>query len=367
MTTLSLWGCPEDDVVDPMTGTPIAGTPMGGNPPSTGLVSSEELSQIESLASKICQAVLSCEGYFSQEDCERKYVVDILDDISIAHFIMAEGEGRVAYNFSAISCLSADLDELMARGVNCETLFEDLPDCPKLIKGLVEDGQPCTYGMECSDTSSCQVEDECMSVVGVCQPNQVECSTDQECVENYGSNATCRNSYCNILRAQEGESCEQTSCDGTLECDENFICVNLAPLMEGEACYDYQRRCAAGLLCPNDEAGVCQRPAQQGEACTISEGTLSLSTCENGLYCEGLRLERGSMGTCQAIPAIGMACGDSLPRQFGEGFCGFYRSCINGVCVEPNFTGEACNEDLECYSQSCVNGSCSYFDLSYCE
>ena len=384
ITSLTLWGCPEDDVDTPVAGTPmggeaggdpVAGTPMGGTP--MGGEPAGELPPVEEIATEvretfevICDFLIRCipEEFdeltvFSQEDCVELQSIDALSGIYESYQLAVEG--RAEYQPEAITCIRTVIESLGDQCVPTEMLDVECEE--ELFVGTVAEGEACEYDGECQGRFSyCEIDDF-DACVGTCvfDEDEGECTTDEECVMEYGEGYTCLDGdYCGMISAV-GESCEDSECVEGAYCNDELTCVEgpRARLAEGELCRD-AGLCEAGLVCPALEEGTCQAPAQLDEACTFSESTLSFSTCDQGLFCEGLTPNTSMMGVCKPSPSAGEPCGDGYSLR-GEGYCPLTMFCIDGTCTAPAFEGQSCSSDDACVSGPCVDGVCER--ASYCE
>ena len=385
ITSLTLWGCPEDDVDTPVAGSPmggeaggdpVAGTPMGGTPmggePAGELPPIEEITaEVAETFEVICEFLLRCDpeeafeglSIVSQEECVELLSIDATSEIYESYQLALEG--RVEYQPETITCIRTVIESIGDQCASTEVLDVECEE--DLFVGTVAEGEACEYDGECQGRFSyCEIDDV-DACVGTCvfDEDEGECTTDEECVMEYGEGYTCIDGdYCGMISAV-GESCEDSDCVEGSYCNDELTCVEgpRARLAEGEPCRD-AGLCEAGLVCPALEEGTCQAPAQLDEACTFSESTLSFSTCDQGLFCSGLTPDTSMMGVCQPTPSAGEPCGEGYSLR-GEGYCPLTLFCVEGTCTAPAFEGQSCSSDEVCVSGPCVDGVCER--ASYCE
>lgn len=141
------------------------------------------------------------------------------------------------------------------------------------------------------------------------------------------------------------------------ECAQGLMCV-------GERCADPCARvgeggdctatnCEIGLYCEyewdvetEEMSGTCVRAAQQGEDCTEKR-------CGDDLECD---FETMTCAPAPPLPAVGEACMGSCQET---AYCDTTDiDPANWVCVAKKGDGEACENDQECVSWSCEDGTC---------
>lgn len=109
--------------------------------------------------------------------------------------------------------------------------------------------------------------------------------------------------------AKQGEDCTNVPCDKDLFCDRTMMPNTCQPLPTlGQSC-TASGQCAMPYFC-NFNTGMCDQPAQLGEACDTNG-----VTCDVGLYCD----------TTQATP----------------------------VCAAKLDAGQPCTSSVQCLSNSC--------------
>ncbi len=274
----------------------------------------------------------------------------------IAGQLRATGNGGLE---AAVEAGTVQFDE--EKAADCLDQYEglacgdDQPEdlCRSVVTGTVAEGQPCNITEECAgDDSFCVVGNACP---GRC-----------------------------AHRAALGESCEDRPCLDDLYCDFNDGRCK-TPVGEGESCVEAD--CAEGLVCKGPE-GICRARddsrKQAGESCDFS------TRCADGLTCA---LKEGAMTfdlECTARAASGGACRRSItPFCPDDEFCELdeerengtckpvareNESCVTAacarllvcvrvgeteeICATPKNNGEACRGDEECFSDTCVGGTC---------
>lgn len=180
-----------------------------------------------------------------------------------------------------------------------------------------------------------------------------EVKFDAECFEEFldhtASNATCGGRLeqapapCLVFEGGllAGEACVSevnmgpgglavSSCAGGAECVAGRCARPPRPsvavaesclLSEGVTCGS-----GPGIYCSS--AGICDEEKALGEACDTP------LACEMGLYCQGLRLDGGAMGTCTEVVALGAECDPAEFRSCERSGAGAYCSNGTGRCEE---------------------------------
>ena len=147
-------------------------------------------------------------------------------------------------------------------------------------------------------------------------------------------------------------------------CDELFTLIRVSgDKQPGEEC-ESTNECApvegATLTC----VGTCEAEfrAAAGDECnsTCTERGISVSCIGFGGGDEGFNracyrndgLHCGSSGTCEAVIEEGEACEQRVSSPCAEGL-----RCAEGVCAPKLTAGETCENDSDCVSEFCGNGS----------
>lgn len=177
---------------------------------------------------------------------------------------------------------------------SCDMLDDGDVSCADIFDGLLADGDVCTFGEECPESSSCYDADadDC----GVCTP-----------------------------RVGGGASCESADCVSGFSClgDQVKVCVDR----------DTLTRSAAGDPCETGDE--CGSPTQSGLVCVEQPDGSNLCT-------QIVVVPPG--GTCQlfGFPDANHFCRDGL---LGDYYCDqdIYGGATEGSCVERPSVGEACN------------------------
>ncbi len=335
----------------------------GGNVPSE--FDREELAA--TLARATCDFLFNCGwqdflGLGDKDACVAGNTGNFADG-SFVQLEAAIADGRVSYDATkARACLEAFATR------ECNNLEEAPTICEEVFVGSAALGDPCEIDEECAE-GYCELDDACP---GTC-----------------------------VAYAPLGESCADVECERGLDCDENLTCVEYAG--EGEPCGgDGGANCGGGIFVCDGEteepnSGTC-RPlgnlfsAEEGQACNPQEslfcepglscvltgvGEMGLTWecraraeavgadcfggvpnhCPDGTYCAGIDFAAGmTQGTCTALPGEGDACleVDLVPP------CGPNLDCgsESNTCVARARNGTACNEDDQCFSERCVEGTC---------
>ncbi|HEX2688062.1 MAG TPA: hypothetical protein VHN14_15645, partial [Kofleriaceae bacterium] len=202
--------------------------------------------------------------------------------------------------------------------------------------------------------AACALDTECISLHCDIQ----ECSPDTACCTS-----TCTGDTAPV-RARLGESCETSSCEDNLICDDaTLLCVALKP---ADAFCVSPAECAFGLDClptgtcaalpklgdpctgPCRDEGttcsatshICVKVALAGEACTTSADCSPIYRCDTSKHC--------SLG-----PKLGESCMVDPPCADPGAFCDIPLGEAMGTCALPKADGSPCLLDPNCQSQYC--------------
>ena len=365
--TLCLWGCPDEDADEQtMAGEMTAGEMTAGEMVSA-LPSLQEIETIANeLIEEICELGLRCPSeldfdewrLLDEEICYRLYREEILEDVYEEYQLAQQGE--MVYSAESARCMIDTLVEYNETQT-CEDLDAFIEArCEgnmAFFSGTKTVGENCEHYKSCEPGLDCETDGSC---IGTCVGNseEVECETDTECVESYGPEWVCINQYCDFPGANAGESCEDTYCVDDLSCNADSVCEVVTPLAEGDVCVEVDNLCELGLVCPVVMEGTCQQPAQLDEECTISFSTPSFSTCDIGLYCQGINPESSPSGVCKPEPQLNEACGTGYAIHLdGGNYCPIPMACVDGLCINRAFVGQACSSDQQCETRIC-EGTC---------
>ncbi len=161
-------------------------------------------------------------------------------------------------------------------------------------------------------------------------------------------------------------------------------CALIAGEFDFQGCLDAAKDCPApeaSCLVATCVGGVCgEAPSAGGEPCSDQGGKV----CDGAGACVECVLDADcTSGACSANACVPAGCADKpcpngAPCEGGgdcqSGFCdaltcapclasascaqGFYCDVTSGVCAPRLDNGEACSEDEQCSSSSCVDGVC---------
>ena len=250
------------------------------------------------------------------------------------------------------------IDELNnAACARFETLLP--PSCLAAVGGRGTTGTPCVSEFDCSAAHFCSVGDKCP---GACQPRGQDgtaaCSDDRACAE--GLRCPDIGGTCAVPLAP-GARCELFA----KPCAFGFSCF--APtIVDPGTCEpvvsNWSRRmgqtcvvlaglfCAPDLSCPffaiqEDELPLCQTKSLSGGACVVSVP----DPCPATEFCQGSILE--GTGTCTPRVARAAPCLSSRECSFGD-------VCDGGLCGPRQALGAVCMSEAGCWSRSCVDGVC---------
>jgi hypothetical protein len=206
------------------------------------------------------------------------------------------------------------------------------------ITGSLANGSPCLDDAQCQ-TSFCT------------KAANTLCGT---CAAPPAAGAPCANGKCpNGLRCNASDVCAAAAtsgqkCTGSADCEGDLTCnVGLCgkPAQNGEACSlqgDTAAACdpLAALWC-NTVSKKCEpyKIAAAGAACGLDTTTGGLTTCDATAYCQVVDAKTFK-GTCVARTPDGAAC--KMDALGGGASCQALAVCDNGVCRVPEAT--ACNK-----------------------
>jgi len=276
---------------------------------------------------------------------------------------ISEGKGRIDQDAAGACFAGVDgFTESRCVGPDPAIDFTALLEaCNSVWVGLVADGQACATDLECA-SGTCN--DGAASCGGTCAP------TAPPDPPTVGENETCD--------FQAGPRC-----DDELVCSEGK-CVRLPA--ENQDCLG--AACASGLFCAE---GKCVKERAAGESCTNSGffGAGFASDCRGAQVCKGVGIAifgapDPATGTCSTPVGVGGSCAAGtgvvsgcfsdlpcdpadqkckVPPPAGQpcltGRCDADAWCDNGTCAAEKANGTACEDDDECVSDSCVEGSCA--------
>ena len=284
---------------------------VGQDPVDMGSSTEDAGSGLEVVASNYCEltAQMFC-GYYMR--CGRISAADEAECLSTfaescnevyEPFYAGYAEaGALSLSADGIAACSAHLEQ-----VACEEQIFDLDGgCAGVWEGLVEEGGACAPGIGsfvCSEDTTCVLGLDfcgtCESYADVgqaCEPGEVRCGPDAQCVEN----------VC-VARPKVGQACDDTvRCITGAYCSDG-ACVGNQIVTVGQAC-DQARRCPYRAEC---RGGFCVQTALLGEAC-VDRG------CASG-YCDG--------AVCQPLRDAFKGCSEHRECVSGR--------CTSGFCASP--------------------------------
>jgi hypothetical protein len=218
----------------------------------------------------------------------------------------------------------------------------------------------CSYplkpaGSACNDGNACTTGDACSSS-GACAGTALVCSPPSQCYQAAG---TCSNGSCSYVPKASGSSCDDgNACTTNDHCDGAGTCV-----VTNVTCNSPPDQCSQSAgTCSN---GICSYPPKPGgSSCNDGNSCTTGDICNGAGTCSGSTVACNSppsqchqaTGTCSggtcsyALKPTGSSCNDGNACTTGD-------ACnSSGVCVGTTLD---CNSDApQCYSGTCVNGSC---------
>ena len=312
-----------------------------------------------------CDQLAACAGEAMADflpfgdDCVEQFT-NALTDGTLEQWKAAIEAGTVEYHADAAQ---ACLDALDAMG--CDLFGNRGPEiCEDALDGNVPLGEDCGIDDECDGEAFCLIEAACPGTCSERLGESAACTDDSNCQDGL----TCQRRTC-LAQAGAGDSCGGP---GGSECEVGLLCLGedgdtpgtctdadeIFTEAEGASC-----NVQAGPLCSGDLSCVvtsvvgptfeCQAGLDSGADCTLGFP----DPCPDGEYCSGLDIGSGDIdGTCEALPAAGEACADTL---FGDS-CAEYLRCDPEAltCTAVERIGGDCDSDTGCYSDVCYSGSC---------
>ena len=287
---------------------------------------SAQVQAARAIGTKIAEARCACtelqQGTASRETCidgqERVWERDVISPLRSGRLVLQDAQ--------LDRCLS------LLRGCAVQSHLE--PPCFGLYQGQVPLGELCLQGQECRS--------------GVCDRTSVELCSDRSvgrCAPRLNGDGFCAdNSFC-----VDAFTCQGGGCKPALQAGDP--CADTAPFTRG---------CAPGLVCvPVNGQYVCGAQRAAGEPCGIEEAsgwTTGFAACREGLLCSTTSFRcdkpgppnperRALMESCLVSGPTAMTCGVEL-------------QCIDGHCALARLVGEACEQDRDCATYFCREGTC---------
>lgn len=343
---------------------PDGNTPDGSASDSSVSRTIEELPAV--YASAFCAQFVACYGeaaniFFREYNCEEYYAAVLRNAFSPALLSSAE-DGSATFHGDQLDACAAALRAAACSDVN----GPDLPACAAVFEGHVSLGGACTSDAACAGDAFCLTGGTCPATCAPLRALGSGCEHDNQCQSNYCSNAT---STCDV-RSGLGEACDA----GESECAFGLLCLGANSAMArpgecrdpatlftssaGNTCnLDNGPWCADGLSCTVVQTAPvvrleCQPPSTSGSACGFGVP----DACPAGEYCDADIGMGDATGVCRPVP------GDGDPCAAG----GVQPSCRSGMACGPDDrchtihnNGEPCSFDSDCYTLTCVEGTCS--------
>jgi hypothetical protein len=256
---------------------------------------------------------------------------------------------------------------------SCDALGSDaLPAaCDGVFEGTVAPAGACALNEECSGDAYCNQDAACPGACTARVGAGAACTQDQACQAGMvcGDGGTCATPV--GLGATCGGPGGADCAGDTSVCLDatdtaSGTCQTLAAafrIARGDACDpDKNDFCVAGSVCSLTDFNVatsaltwiCKEPSASGASCNLSFP----DACPASEYCDADPETTMSFdGTCQTLPAAGMACRPGGGGDVGKA-CAPGLSCDGELCVAPGRLGAACTNERACVSGSCESGIC---------
>jgi hypothetical protein len=308
------------------TGGGAAGT--GGGTPTTAVAFCQQVESAFAASSARCYGGTAADWNVLPEFCTG----------------LAKLTTTIQFNASmATDCLAT---------VTAKTAAECSPDVPcidQVVRGLVQNGKPCTHGAECAPNARCVSPDD----------------------------TTCAQSVC-AAPSPVGGSCFP-SCDDKGVCDVNTNrCVAIVEVDVGGTCGDkVNHLCKSGLTCLYDPgqsaAGVCQA---KPPGCGFDfDCDVLLEFCDLSTKACKPRIKLGASCTNNATGCVISATCDPVTHRCakaghpGETCASDFNICFKSycdvtsgskpICGDFKPAGAPCTAGIECTSGVCSNRVCT--------
>jgi hypothetical protein len=300
----------------------------------------------------------SCASYFERE----------LREGDLSNVVAAVDDGRIEYHADRAQ---ACFDALAA--TSCDEGFSlAADDCEQVFVGSLEAGAPCTLDLECAGQAQCLVEASCPGTCGARAKEGETCTSANRCEVDLICQLELEAGTC-VAAGTRGDACSATQpCASLLRCagldrsDPNSTgtCEPLDSLYSGaldEPCGIGADRslCEPGLVCVLESqggmaVGVCQEGVASSAACQYALP----DACPEREYCRIADTEAMPLvGTCTPWPELGEECAysDVLSAP-----CASEQHCSieSGLCEPGMQLGETCADNQDCFSRSCIEGTC---------
>lgn len=299
-----------------------------------------------------CKNVFTAELFSTTQEC-----IDFFEE-----------EGTLDYDSIVEKVESGDIEYDEKKIVECVNAMKeqgckifDLPSpdiCLGTFSGTVADGGECTIDTEC-ESRYCDTSDGCPG----------KCTSQAEVGEtcNGGESSCVHGADCNGEKCVDftGIIADGDTCDEAFQwCGENSYCMNgkcALKLKEGEDCSEYNGACGKGMFCsPEKDNNICVKGSvveEEGAECSYPEGIICNSLKD--LFCH-INYETYA-GTCGAAKKEGDDCLDVSTKTFYQCDRGLFCEIENakGTCTKLKASGESCEKNNECESESCDEGKCA--------
>lgn len=315
----------------------------------------------EMLVGAYCGQLETCLGpllplFLPGEDCDSAFGPAFADELP--GLKAAIDNGRVHYDGRHVQ---ACIDAISALGCDLATtrVFEA---CEDALDGTVAVGGDCAMDQECEGSAYCKFSTTCPGKCTTLEGAGGLCDRDDQCANKLlCSDMT---GHC-VEPAQVGETCGGGG--AAPPCVLNLLCAGSND-MNG----------TTGTCTATDDVLV----RQDGESCDILGGTF----CVSGEHCiiDSVDVTTGTLNTtCGPGVASGAACKAALPDVCPiDEYCAAPQNSFDGICTPKPVAGEACVKpalggnvtlcapNLRCDGGTCrerqhLGGSCAGNDVCY--
>jgi hypothetical protein len=173
------------------------------------------------------------------------------------------------------------------------------------------------------------------------------CFTDDDCAAGSHCDQVCKSDLADGLSCDEDSDCQSSHCDNGLCCLEGWCCTTIEDCLD---LYVTPPTCDSPESCQGHRVdafctdNICLSSAliDDDSACSAS---LLATSCEDlqDQYCNG--------DQTQSAPQCETEC--TQENNCDSGF-----TCKTGACIAKVINGQPCEDDGDCLSSHCGNGSC---------
>ncbi|HMA91998.1 MAG TPA: Dickkopf N-terminal cysteine-rich domain-containing protein [Polyangiaceae bacterium] len=322
-------------------------------------------------AKSYCEAAAACsthyvEVFFGANDCT-SLLTKKLEQASLPLIKSAVAAGTMRFDLSK---LDACMEKVKALG--CKAFDNEYIEvCEELLSGAMPMGEKCAFDEECKGDAYCHYDGTCP---GVCTTRELSgqvCRDDKECragMKCFGGECTPKVPLGGACAAN-GVECEGGALCGP-DAGTGRTCVALASVFSqpmGAACAIAAGSwCESGAYCAVTAVSLasatqtCVAQAGSGAACNFSAPDM----CPADEYCSGTSIAASAGGvtvdgSCKLLPTEGEPCTSRFER--GKA-CAKEHACVvnatGSICRKLKQNGETCADNVECFSDSCVQGLC---------